>query len=99
MRNSPTKSVQPRQPQRREERDAHQPGQHRRGFAQPAELVNAAMAAGALLHHGDKPEQRRRRNAVVEHLQDHAVERRGLTGLRGRVPAAGTASAKMASRQ
>jgi hypothetical protein len=73
IRNSPGKLFSPGRPSDREERDAHQPGQHRRRLAQAAKLVDAAMTAGALLHHGHKPEERRRRDAVVEHLQDHAV--------------------------
>ena len=81
IRNSPDKSVEPRKPERREKRNAHQPGKHRSRLAQSAEVVDPALPAAALLNHGDKPEERRRRDAVIEHLQDHAVERCGLAGL------------------
>ena len=44
------------------------------------------MASCPLLHHGHKPEERRRGEAVVEHLQDHAVERGSLASQRCLVP-------------
>src|ERR1035438_3244256 len=71
------------QAERREEHDAHKSGEHGGWLADAAELVDAAMAIGALLQHGDKPEERGRGDAVIEHLQDDAVERGGLAGLRG----------------
>src|SRR5271157_3149068 len=46
------KFIQPRQSQRREQRNPHQSGQHRRRLAQPAKLVDAAMTARPLLNHG-----------------------------------------------
>ena len=71
------KSVQPRQPQRRENRNAHQPAKNRRDLAQPAKIINPAQPAAALLQKADEAKQDRRGQSVVEHLQQHAVERRG----------------------
>ena len=100
MRNSPGKSVQARQAQRGEQRDAHQPAENRRGLAQAAEIVQPAQAAAALLDQADKIKQSRRRQAVVEHLQDDAVERRGLLIRPNRAePSVNRAAAKMPSRQ
>ena len=92
--------VQARQPERREQGDAHQPAEDRRDLAQAAEVVQPAQAAAPLLEQADEPEQRRGRQAVVEHLQEHAVERGGLFGGRRRRRAPVTfATAKMPSRQ
>ena len=74
-------AVEAGQAERAEQRDAHEPGEDRRGLAQAAEVVDAAQAAGAELDHGDEPEERGGSDAVVEHLQDDAVERGGLAGL------------------
>ncbi len=75
------KSVESGQTERREQRDAHESRQDRCGLAQTAEVVDAAQTAGAELDHGDEPEERGRRDSVVEHLQDDAVQRRSLAGL------------------
>jgi hypothetical protein len=66
--------------ERREERNAHEAREDRRGLAQAAEVVDAAQAAGAELDHGEEPEERGGGEAVIEHLQDDAVERGGLAG-------------------
>ena len=74
-------AVEAGQAERRKERDAHESGEDRRGLAQAAEIVDAAQTAGAELDHGDEPEERGGGDAVIEHLQDDAVERGGLAGL------------------
>ncbi len=72
------KPVQSRQAQRGQEGDAHQPAKNRRGPAQPAEIVQPAQPAAALLDQADEIKEGGGGQAVVEHLQDHAVERRRL---------------------
>ena len=52
----------------------------------PPKSFKPAQAAAPLLEHADKPEQRRGGQAVVEHLQEHAVERGGLGRGRCRRP-------------
>ena len=92
------KAVEAGQAERRKERDAHESGEDRSGLAQAAEIVDAAQAAGAELDHGDEPEESCRGDAVIEHLQDDAVERGGLAGLL-RGASGGNGQAKMPSRQ
>ena len=70
--------IQARQPERCEDRDAHQSAKHRRDFAQAAEVIQPAQPAAALFQKADEPEQNRRGQTVIEHLQQHAVERGGF---------------------
>ena len=73
-------AIQSRQTQRRKQGDAHQAAEHRGDFAQAAEIVQSAQAAAAFFQQGHKPKQRRGRQAVIEHLQNHAVERGRFCG-------------------
>src|SRR6185437_7405694 len=75
------KAVKAGQSERGKKGEAHEPGEHRRGLAQTAEIEEPADSAGAQLDDGDKPEQRRGGETVVEHLQNNAVERGSLVGL------------------
>src|SRR6185437_6787324 len=67
------KTVQPGQPQRGEDRDAHQSAKDGRDLAQSAEFVDPAPSAAALLQHRDKPEEHGCSERVIEHLEKDAV--------------------------
>ena len=95
------KAVEARQPERREERDAHEAGKHRRGLAQAAEVVDAAMAAGALVW--SMAINQKSAAAVMPWLnicRMTPLSAAAWLACAGAAPAAtGTASAKMPSRQ
>jgi hypothetical protein len=93
-------TVQARQPERREERDAHQAAEDRRGLAQAAEIVQPAQAAAALL---DQADEIKRAEAVRPWLNICSITPLSAAafsvGPERRSPSVSRATAKMPSRQ
>ena len=66
-------SVQPWQTERRKHGDTHPPTEQRCPLHQAAEIVDATQTA-PLFEQADKVEERRRGNAVIEDLHEHATQ-------------------------
>ena len=73
------KAVQARQAHRRQADDQGQHGVHRHHFPQPAEFIKVARVA-AFVDHADDQKQSACAQAVVDHLQDAALDALGIEG-------------------